>query len=219
MGLLNRFDRNITASPEEKKDKVRMNTSVFAIVVGILTIIGAFAVPLMYGYSISAFVTETVISCVLGVLFIVCAVLFLRFDHIAIAIVMLVLFVYYVIDKIIAIAIAVSAGYIANNFALFLWLAFGIAQIANIVNYFINKVKAKAAPKLVAEIQEVANAPALQHEFSGQIITCEPTDTAAAQPTIPVAERPIETIFCQSCGLKNSRDAERCTGCNASLQE
>lgn len=202
MGMLDRYRKELYAdSPEGKKKQIRLNTAVFAITIGIITIIGAFIIPVLYNIDLFLLQTEIIVSCVLGVLFIASGALFIKFDHIAVIIVMLLLFLGFVGDKIYSVA---TGNLLAGNGFIYFGLILGILQILTICSYLaLHFKKTVIAPEKVAEIiREVHN---LTHKAD------ESADT--------VNRETDNTVLCQTCGLKNNGDVQYCTGCKAQLKK
>ena len=115
-------------SPEGQKAYYRKNASGFSIGIAILTLISSPLMPLIEGVKYSDLLAPILISCALGLAFLVVGILFLKKDSSAVATIMIVLFVLYVLEKIFEIVTT-------QNFMLGIWLALGILQLVYLFRY------------------------------------------------------------------------------------
>ncbi|MCL2851027.1 MAG: hypothetical protein FWE01_01550 [Firmicutes bacterium] len=114
-----------------RKQRLRKGASSFAIVVAILTLIGAFVIPLLgdgLSFSDTVTIVGIVIAFVLGTAFLIVGILFFRKDSRILAIILLVFFILYVAERI---AILAMGG----NFFVIMWLSLGIVNIIQLIQY------------------------------------------------------------------------------------
>ena len=137
-------------TPAGQKDYYRKNSSGFSIGIGLLSLIAAPLMPLIAGGKYSDYLVTIIISCALGLAFIGIGVLFLKKDSSAVAMIMLVFFALYLIEKIYEIVVTM-------NVALGVWIGLGALQIFYIFKY--QRIKKKELADYLASPQTPTTPP------------------------------------------------------------
>ncbi|MCL2375433.1 MAG: hypothetical protein FWC82_02795 [Firmicutes bacterium] len=116
-------------------EKAKNDAAGFAIGIGILSIIGAFVLPLILRHDFSNLLVliPAIITAVIGLAFVVAGVLFWKMGGLVLAIILLILFVLYAIERILIIILGFAFG--APNIAAFVWLAASGVAMFQVVRY------------------------------------------------------------------------------------
>ncbi|MCL2860881.1 MAG: hypothetical protein FWE22_00495 [Firmicutes bacterium] len=108
----------------------------FSFVVAVITLLGSFLFPIINNQSFNdPFVlTQVLIMCGFGVFFLVASIVFLKKESLASAIVLLVLFVFYIVER-----ITMMALYTGNSFPFMhaVWALIAISATTSLVKYLV----------------------------------------------------------------------------------
>jgi len=132
------FDQQSMANTanEHVMQKAKNNAGGFAIGIGILTAIVAFILPLIMGQSLSDtdVLVTAIIQVLFGAIFILFGALFLKKANSILAIILIVLFILYSIERIIIIIFSIANDDFFN-FGAIIWLVFAISAIGSLFKY------------------------------------------------------------------------------------
>lgn len=116
---------------DERRNKLRKTTAIVAIVIAVLSLIGAPLLPLVdddASFTDIGTIITMVIILHLAVAFLVLGIVFLKKDSRPVAIGLLVLFIIYAIERVVMIAMAI-------NFFAVMWLVLSIVQIIQLFQF------------------------------------------------------------------------------------
>jgi len=113
-----------------RKRKLRNNAAGFAIAVGVLTVIGAFVLPLIAGDSLTDPFIMFQVAYMIGfaAVFITLGIIFIKIDNAVVAVLLIIAFSFYVFERVIMIIMHF-------NFGAVIWLVFGISALVSLIRY------------------------------------------------------------------------------------